>query len=413
MVEIDAAVIGAGPAGLMAAETLAKGGAAVTVYDRMPTAGRKFLLAGRGGLNLTHSEPLQSFLTRYGTAETHLRAAVEAFSPDDVRAWAESLGQTTFIGTSGRIFPDAMKASPLLRAWLARLRELGVNFALRHDWKGWDDRGRLLFATAGESFAVRAGATILALGGASWPKLGADGSWSGIAGGAGIEVTPMKPSNSGFDADWTPLFRSRFEGAPLNGIEIRFGERRARGEAIVTKSGIEGGAVYALSSILRDAIDAKGGATILIDLRPQLELALLAGKLDTPRGKQSFSEYLRKNVKLSPAAIGLLYEAALHEGVRLQDRPPRALASIIKGAPVRLIGVAPLERAISTAGGIAFSEIDERFMLRKKLGVFAAGEMLDWEAPTGGYLLQAGFATGKAAAEGALNWLLNRDKTSN
>jgi hypothetical protein len=397
------AVIGGGPAGLMAAEILADGGAAVTVYDRMPSVGRKFLLAGRGGLNLTHSEKLEQFLLLYGEAANELRRAVEAFPPEALRAWCEELGQPTFTGSSGRVFPELMKASPLLRAWLARLRTSGVAFKLRHQWTGWDDEGRLVFQSPQGELAVRADATVLALGGASWPKLGSDGAWQNFLQSAGIEVARLVPSNCGFSAGWSELFGERFQGQPLKGIELQFGDGRTRGEAIITRTGLEGGAIYALSSALRDAIASQGAAVLHADLRPDMTEEKLETRLGAPRNKQSFSTFLRKAANLSPQAIGLLQEAARPE--KPASMTAGELARLIKRVPIRLTGTAPIARAISSAGGIRFSEIDENFMLRKKPGVFAAGEMLDWEAPTGGYLLQASFATGAAAGRGALDWL--------
>lgn len=402
-----AAVIGGGPAGLFAAETLAAGGAKVTVFDRMPSVGRKFLLAGRGGLNLTHGEALEPFMQRYGTAAAQLRPAVEAFSPAMLRAWADALGQETFVGSSGRVFPKAMKASPLLRAWLARLRGAGVEFRLRHRWMGWNG-GALAFETPEGRVHARADVTVLALGGASWPKLGSDGSWQDTLRAEGIEIAPLVPANSGFIAEWTPLFAEKFQGAPLKSMELRFGELRVRGEAIVTRTGLEGSAIYAMSGTLRDAIARDGEAKIVIDLRPDVAVDALEKQLSAPRGKQSLSSLLRKAAKLPPPAIGLLHEAAITRGTKLADLASGDLARLIKEVPVRLTGTAPIERAISTAGGISFDALDENFMLRSRPGVLAAGEMLDWEAPTGGYLLQASFATGAAAARGALDWLKAR-----
>jgi uncharacterized flavoprotein (TIGR03862 family) len=402
------AVVGGGPAGLMAAEVLARGGARATVYDRMPSVGRKFLLAGRGGLNLTHSEDLARLLGRYGEAEPHLRPAIEAFSPAGLRAWCEALGQPTFVGSSGRVFPSAMKASPLLRAWLRRLDREGVAFALRHHWCGWDDDGRLLFTNAQGSVAVRADAAVLALGGASWPRLGSDGGWVAALAKAGIAVAPLRPANCGFVVRWSDVFRSRFEGQPLKRIGFSFGDHAVRGEALVTQAGLEGGGVYALSAPLRDAIGACGQAMLQIDLRPDSSRADLERRLGAARGKQSLATFLRKAARLSPVAIGLLREASVSSSQQLSELTPAALAALIKAVPVRLIGVAPIARAISTAGGVGFGEVDERYMLRRRPGTFIAGEMLDWEAPTGGYLLQAAVATGAAAGHGALQWLADR-----
>jgi uncharacterized flavoprotein (TIGR03862 family) len=400
---INIAVIGGGPAGLMAAEVLAQGGARVTVYDRMPSAGRKFLLAGRGGLNLTHSEELERLLSRYGAAEAQLRGAIEDFPPSALRAWSEGLGQATFVGSSGRVFPAAMKASPLLRAWLKRLDGLGVQFKLRHHWNGWDDESRLLFDTPEGRVTVQPDAAVLALGGASWPRLGSDGGWVTPLTAAGITVAPLRPANCGFIVGWSDIFRARFAGQPLKRIGLSFRDQKVRGEAIITRTGLEGGAMYAVSGPLRETISASGQATLHVDLRPDVSPAELAHRLAAPRGKKSLSTFLRKAANLSPAAMGLLREVVMAQGLRT-DQSPETLVIMIKGLPVRLIGVAPIARAISTAGGIAFDEVDENFMLRHRPGVFVAGEMLDWEAPTGGYLLQACFATGAAAGKGVLEW---------
>ncbi|AVT81082.1 NAD(P)/FAD-dependent oxidoreductase [Rhodopseudomonas palustris] len=405
IVDIDAAVIGAGPAGLMAAEQLARGGMRVTVFDGMGAPARKFLLAGRGGLNLTHSEALPDFLARYGAAQVHLTPAIEVFGPQQLRAWADELGQPTFVGTSGRVFPVAMKASPLLRAWLRRLDAQGVQLRLKHRWTGWDGEGRLSFDTADGPRSIAARATVLALGGASWPRLGSDGSWSDLLARKGVTVAPLKPANCGFVAAWSALFADKYQGAPLKNVALAFGGRTVRGEAVITRDGIEGGAIYAISAVLRDAILAHGEAKLSIALRPDLTAADLAARLAKPKGKQSLSTYLRKAAGLSPAGIGLLQEAAHGSGVALATLPADQLAALINAVPVRLIATAPIAKAISTAGGIALGEIDADYMLRKLPGVFAAGEMLDWEAPTGGYLLTACFATGVMAGRGALRWL--------
>jgi uncharacterized flavoprotein (TIGR03862 family) len=403
--QIKVAVIGAGPAGLMAAEVMAQGGAQVTVYDAMPSAGRKFLMAGRGGLNLTHSEPLPAFLTRYGAAKPHLAPAIEAFLPDRLRAWSEALGQPTFVGSSGRVFPQAFKASPLLRAWLRRLDTLGVQLALRHRWTGWDDSGKLLFGTPDRERVIDTRATVLALGGASWPRLGSDGAWVEALVARGVVVAPLRPANCRFAVAWSEIFKDRFEGQPLKGVALSFAAHTVRGEAMITQTGIEGGAVYALSSQLREAVVATGEATLLVALRPEIAAAELVARLQAPRGRQSLSTFLRKAAHLSPAAIGLLQEAAIASGASLTSLSPASLAGLINAVPIRLSGMAPITRAISSAGGIAFDELDADLMVRRLPGVFAAGEMLDWEAPTGGYLLQASFATGAAAGRGALQWL--------
>ncbi|MFC1457531.1 NAD(P)/FAD-dependent oxidoreductase [Microvirga arabica] len=394
----EVAVIGGGPAGLIAAEVLARADVAVTVYDRMPSVGRKLLMAGRGGLNLTHSEEFARFVARYAEARPQLEALIEAFRPEDLRAWCEELGQETFVGSSGRVFPKAFKASPLLRAWLSRLESLEVRFALRQSWQGWDEEGRLVFTdAAGKSMQAKPDATILALGGASWPRLGSDGTWVELLAQRGIAVSALRPANMGFLCPWSEIMRSRFAGEPLKRIALTFQGATVKGEAIVTQDGIEGGAVYALSARLRDAIEQDGSALLHIDLRPDFSPESLLRKLDTPRKGQSTSTFLRKATSLSPVGIALLREAC-----PALPAEPEALARLIKAVPVTLTGAKSLERAISTAGGVPFSELDEHLMLRRIPGVFVAGEMLDWEAPTGGYLLQATFASGIAAARGVL-----------
>ena len=403
--QTQVAIIGAGPAGLMAAETIAQGGARVMVYDAMPSVGRKFLMAGRGGLNLTHSEPLPTFLSRYREARPQLAPAIETFLPDFLRAWCEGLGQPTFTGSSGRIFPKVLKASPLLRGWLRRLDAMGVQFSLRHRWTGWDEEGRLLFQMPEGQIAVEARATVLALGGASWPRLGSDGGWVETLGAKGVKVSSLEPANCGFTVAWSDVFRDRFEGEPLKSIALSFGGRTIRGEAVITKSGIEGGAVYALAADLREAILGSGRATLHIALRPDLQAAALFARLSAPRGKQTLSNWLRKTAQLSPVALGLLQETARVSGISLSSSSAEALAGQINDVPIELTGVAPIARAISSAGGINFDELGADFMIRRLPGVFAAGEMLDWEAPTGGYLLQACFATGVAAGRGVLKWI--------
>ena len=402
-----AAVIGGGPAGLMAAEVLARAGVAVTVYDQTPSVGRKFLLAGRGGLNLTHSEELPQFLTRYGAIDPLLREAIEAFPPSALRAWAEDLGQATFVGSSGRVFPKAFKASPLLRAWLRQLIGLHVAFAPRHRWTGWDQQGRLRFVRGEQEVLVAPDVTVLALGGASWPRLGSDAKWRETLEARGVAVAPLRPSNCGFVVAWSEPFR-RFEGQPLKRIAIAFAGRTERGEAVVTRDGLEGGAIYALSAPLRDAIDTTGEARITIDLRPDVAADALARRLATVDRKQSLANSLRKAAKLPPVATGLLHESAVASGKPVASLNVHDLAALIKAVPVRLTGMKPIASAISTAGGIRFDQLDAHFMVKNVPGVFAAGEMLDWEAPTGGYLLQASFATGAAAGQGALERLQTR-----
>jgi uncharacterized flavoprotein (TIGR03862 family) len=377
----------------MAAGIIAGTGAAVTIFERMPSIGRKLLMAGRGGLNLTHSEPIERFVARYGRAADWMAPLLTAFPPEALIAWCEGLGQPTFVGTSGRIFPKTMKASPLLRAWIARLNELGVRIVTRAQWTGWNGDGALTFA---DGTVHAADATVLALGGASWPRLGSDGQWAGLL--ADIAIAPLQPANCGFAVEWSEVFRNRHAGTPLKRIALTFAGQTVRGEAVITAEGIEGGAVYALSAPLRDAIAQHGQARPYIDLRPDMTVEALAKKLEAPRGSASLSNYLRKQVNLPPVAIGLVQEA-LHAG----DTPP--LAELIKAVRVRLTAPFGLARAISSAGGIALHEVDGGLMLRRRPGVFVAGEMLDWEAPTGGYLLQGCMATGVAAGRGVVDWL--------
>jgi len=399
------AVIGGGPAGLMAAEVVSGAGVDVTIFERMPSVGRKFLMAGRGGLNLTHSEDVEAFFGRYGADVEALRPAIQALTPEAVRQWSSGLGQETFVGSSGRVFPKSMKASPLLRAWLRRLGERGVAVKTRHRWQGWDASGCLLFDTPEGVRSVAADATVLALGGGSWARLGSDGGFVETLRGIGVEVVPFRATNCGFLVDWSEAFPKRFQGVPLKRVALRFNGQSVRGEALITATGIEGGAVYGLSAPLREAIAQRGSATVTIDLRPDLAEGDLAKLLQAPRKKQSLSTYLRKTARLSPVAIGLLHEAALSLPNALGQLPPEDLARLIKAVPVHLTATAPIDRAISTAGGVALGEIDSNFMLKRRPGAFVAGEMLDWEAPTGGYLLQASFATGAAAGRGALAWL--------
>jgi uncharacterized flavoprotein (TIGR03862 family) len=411
-----ALVVGAGPAGLMAAEALAEAGAPPLVLDHAPSPARKFLMAGRGGLNLTHFEPLERFMARYGAAAAHLRPAIEAFPPEALRQWCERLGEETFVGSSGRVFPKSFKASPLLRAWLRRLAALGVEIRPRHRFCGFDDEGRPIIENAEGRSSWRAGAVVLALGGASWPRLGADGGWVAPFRDRGVAIAPLKSANCGFEVDWSDGFKTRFAGAPVKPVALTFGDERIRGEAMVSEKGIEGGAVYALSARLREAIEKSGAATLLIDLKPDVEEETLARRLAKTRPGQSLATRLRKAGGLSPVAAALVREAQAHARAQAEAEieavdPPHdgiTLARRLKTLPLRLTGVAPIARAISSAGGVAWDEADENFMLRRLPGIFVAGEMIDWEAPTGGYLLQACFATGLAAGRGAARWMKGR-----
>lgn len=390
-------VIGAGPAGLMAAEVLAAGGASVDVYDAMPSAGRKFLMAGKGGLNITHTEPSERFGGRYGDRAALLAPFIGAFGPEQIRAWIHGLSIETFVGTSGRVFPREMKAAPLLRSWLRDLRAKGVRLHMRHRWHGWANDGALKFAAPTGEITVNADAVVLALGGGSWPQLGSDGSWTKTLEEKGVGVARLKPSNCGFDVGWSDHLRERFAGAPVKPVAIN----GRQGEFIVTATGVEGGLIYGASAAVRDEIAEKGVAVLRADLRPDKSERYLSDALARPRGRASFATYLRKATGLEGVKAGLVREL-----VSEADRAdPRALAAVIKSLPIPLRAARPIEEAISSAGGVKFGELDARLMLRTVPGVFVAGEMLDWEAPTGGYLLTACLATGRAAGRGALAWL--------
>jgi uncharacterized flavoprotein (TIGR03862 family) len=405
------AIVGGGPAGLMAAEVISAHGSSlkVDVYDAMPSLGRKFLMAGKGGLNLTHSEPFEQFLSRYGERRAEIEAMLKRFGPDELRHWAQGLGIETFVGTSGRVFPVGMKASPLLRAWLRQLGDSGVTFHPRHKWAGKisSQKGGLSvsFQTPDGEKEVKADAVVLAFGGGSWSRLGSDGAWVSWLRHLGAEVEPLRPSNCGFDVAWTSHFRERYEGHPIKSVALSFGSFHQKGEFIVTQSGVEGSLIYAASAPLRDEIYARGKALISLDLAPNRSQEWLAEKLSKPRGSRSLASHLEKTVNLKGVKAGLL-----HEFVSKQDFVnPERLSHFIKNLPIPFIGTRPLEEAISSAGGVTFESLDEDLMLRSLPGVFCAGEMLDWEAPTGGYLITACMASGYAAGQGVIRWLAATD----
>lgn len=399
------AVIGGGPAGLMAAEAAVSEGARVDLYDAMASVGRKLLLAGKGGLNLTHSEPAEKFLARYGARRAQIEPLLTGFGPEELREWARGLGVETFVGTSGRVFPSDLKAAPLLRAWLRRLRQCGVNVHVRHRWSGWDENGALRFATPQGVRLVYADAVVLALGGGSWPRLGSDGAWVPLLAGRGVPIEPLRPANCGFDVSWSQHIRARFAGHPVKPVVVAVTnaegvEFRQQGEFVVTETGIEGGVIYAVSAWLREEILVKGMALIRLDLAPDRDLPRLIKDLSRPRGSRSMASHLQRRIGIEGVKAALL-----REFVPKQDyTDPELLGAAIKALPIRLVAPRPLDEAISTAGGIAFEALDARLMIRALPGVFCAGEMLDWEAPTGGYLLTACFASGRAAGVGAAAW---------
>lgn len=397
---VEVAVIGGGPAGLMAAETAVSQGATVALYEAMASVGRKFLLAGKGGLNLTHAEPLHQFLSRYAPRGTPVAAMVQAFGPDALRQWARELGVDTFVGSSGRVFPADMKSAPLLRAWLRRLRQRGVQFRVRHRWTGWDDSNRLMFERPDGCMAVEAEAVVLALGGASWPQLGSDAAWVPILTAKQIPMAPLKPANCGFDVSWTEHFRAKYAGHPVKNIAAAVEPGAAcghRGDCLITETGLEGGVVYAVSAALRDRLAASGSAVLRLDLAPDRTVAQLTASLSQPRGKRTLATHLARRAGMAGAKAGLLREVLSRE---VFDNPEK-LAAAIKGLSVTVRSPRPIAEAISTAGGVSLAALDDRLMLRQLPGVFCAGEMLDWEAPTGGYLLTACFATGRVAGAGA------------
>lgn len=400
------AVIGAGPAGLMAAEILITAGANVDVYDAMPSAGRKFLMAGKGGMNITHAEALEQFLSRYADHRSDLEASLRDFCPESLRAWVKGLGIDTFVGSSGRVFPTEMKAAPLLRAWLHRLREAGVHFHMRHRWQGWSDGGELSFANSSGELLIKADVTILALGGGSWPQLGSTGSWQPLLAQQSIEVLPLRPANCGFEVAWSEHLRERFAGQPLKAVRLKFtnahGETFSQtGELMLTDYGLEGGLIYACSALLRDEIALSGSARIFLDLCPDRDVSNISARLAMPRGKTSLANHLRKRLNLEGAKFALLREVLTTSAMQ----NPEILAGTLKALPVTLLATRPLAEAISSAGGVSFRALDANLMLHQLPGTFCAGEMLDWEAPTGGYLLTACLATGRTAGLGALRWI--------
>jgi uncharacterized flavoprotein (TIGR03862 family) len=403
MTKKTVAIIGGGPAGLAAAELLSASGHAVTVCDAMPTVGRKFLLAGKSGLNITHSEDFSRFAARFGSAGQRLRPALDAFTPDDVRAWAAGLGAETFIGSSGRVFPKAMKASPLLRAWLARLEVQGAAILRRHRWIGFQGDG-YLFETPGGRSVVRPDAALLALGGASWPRLGSDAAWVPWLRGRGVEINDFQPANCGFDVAWSDPFRERFAGAPVKSVTVTSDAGTMPGEFVISRHGIEGSLVYGHAAALRDRLAAEGGAELVVDLMPGRSEDRLARDLARQHAKESFSNRLRKGAGIDGVKLAMLRELGRPGDVV----DPQRLAKLVKALPIPLLRPRPIEEAISSAGGIAWNAIDERYMLTALPGCFVAGEMLAWEAPTGGYLLTACLATGRAAARGVDAWLGNQ-----
>lgn len=403
MAEKQIAIIGGGPAGLMAAETLSLRGHRITVYDSMPTVARKFLLAGKSGLNITHSEDYGLFAGRFGAASARLRAALDDFRPGDVRAWAEGLGTETFVGSSGRVFPKAMKASPLLRAWLARLEAQGVGILTRHRWCGFDDR-RLVFETPEGREVARYDAILLALGGASYARLGSDAAWVSRLRDKEIDIAALQPANCGFDVTWSAAFRERFAGGPLKAVTATSPAGTFPGEFVVSKTGIEGSLVYSHAASLRDRLATRGEASLIVDLAPGRSVERLASDLARQDPKASFSNRLRKGAGIEGVKAGLLRELADPASLSHPDR----LAGLIKALPIPLLRPRPIAEAISSAGGIRWDELDDGYMLKKLPGMFAAGEMIDWEAPTGGYLLTACLATGRAAAKGVDSWLKDR-----
>ena len=392
----------------MAAEVLAAQRVAVDLFDAMPSVGRKFLLAGKGGLNRTHAEPLPRFIGRYGARASVLAALLHTFGPQALRDWAAALGVATFVGSSDRVFPSDMKAAPLLRAWLHRLRGSGVRFHMRHRWTGFGDDGALLFESPQGQTTWRPAATVLALGGASWPRLGSDGAWWPWLQARGVDLAPLQPSNCGFDVVWSEFFSSRFAGEPLKSVAVRAGNFQQQGEFVVTAGGVEGSLIYAASPVLRDQVTADGHATFELDLLPMRTLDWVAQELAHPRGPRSLSTHLKTRLHLSGVKAGLLWEIV----PKAVQADPVAFARAIKALPIRVTAARPIAEAISSAGGVHFEGLDEKLMLRAMPGVFVAGEMLDWEAPTGGYLLTACFSTARVAGQGAAAWVKDGNRAS-
>lgn len=406
-------VIGGGPAGLMAAEAAIGNGVEVNLYDAMPSVGRKFLLAGRGGLNLTHSEALESLLTRYGSRRALIEPAIKSFTPVMLQAWVHGLGVDTFVGSSGRIFPRDLKAAPLLRAWLRRLRNAGVRFHINHRWGGWDQDGALCFTTPQGRQTAQADAVVLAVGGGSWPAFGSDAAWVQTLSERHIAIAPLRPANCGFDVPWSEHFRMKFAGHPVKTVEalVRTVEGtviRQQGEFVITESGVEGGAIYVVSAALRDVIEKDGTATLWIDLIPGRTQPRLAQDLARSRGKRTIATHLKRQAGIDGVKAGLLRELAPQD---ILTDPARSAAAL-KSLPLRLIRPRPLDEAISTAGGVVFEELDGDLMLRSFPGIFCSGEMLDWEAPTGGYLLTGCFATGRVAGVAAAEWATRRSSSA-
>ena len=395
------AIVGGGPAGLMAASTLTTYGIKARVFDAMPSLGRKFLMAGKSGLNITHAEPVGAFLSRYGETDPRLRAMVATFGAPQIVNWANALGIETFTGSTGRVFPTMMKASPLLRAWLGQLQGQHVTLHPRHRWTGWDADGRLQMATPTGDDLLTPDATLFALGGGSWARLGSDGQWAPLFAAHGLEVVPFAPSNCGLTVSWSPPLLEKYAGMPIKGVRLRVGGQHTRGESVITQTGLEGGGVYTLSPAIRDELRTQGQAQLWVDLMPDRDENTVAARLAQPRGSQSMANHLRKTLKLTGVRAALLREGA--SGPLPQD--PTALAALIKQTPLTITGTAPLDTAISTSGGVAWAALDDHLMVRTRPGTFCAGEMIDWDAPTGGYLLTACLATGHAAGMGIARWL--------